>query len=113
MTGSESGSANDSGAADDSCDVPSFDLADVVTSSDGEEPPGSSTGGGDDDLWDLLSKLERQSQTSYDRAILALSGGALGVTIAFVKDMIHGTPRAGGLLFASWVCWALSLACVL
>jgi hypothetical protein len=62
----------------------------------------------------LLSTLERDSQRSYDKAILTLSGGALGVTISFLKNVIHATaPAFMGVLFASWACWGLSLASVL
>jgi len=61
----------------------------------------------------LLSTLERDSQNSYDKAILTLSGGALGVTISFVKNVIGNMPKGTVFMFASWVCWGLSLACVL
>ncbi len=61
----------------------------------------------------LLSELERESQTSYDKAVLTLSGGALGITISFVKNVIKGKPLASEFLFTSWVCWGISLACVL
>ena len=62
----------------------------------------------------LLSTLERDSQRSYDKAILTLSGGALGVTISVLKNVIHtSTPVAMGFLLASWVCWGLSLSSVL
>ena len=66
-----------------------------------------------DELRTLLSGLERDSQNSYDKAILTLSGGALGVTISFVKNVIGETPEGIGYMFGSWICWGLSLACVL
>ena len=65
------------------------------------------------ELRTLLSTLERDSQNSYDKAILTLSGGALGVTISFVKNVIGNTPKDTGFMFASWICWGLSLACIL
>jgi hypothetical protein len=36
----------------------------------------------------------QKSQEAYDKAVLALSAGALGVTINFVKDIIGGHPVA-------------------
>ena len=62
----------------------------------------------------LLTKTEQESQAEFDKAILTLSGGALGLSFAFIKDFI-GTAHvaASGLLIASWVCWTLSSAVVL
>lgn len=61
-----------------------------------------------------LDELERKSQESYDKAILTLSGGALGITISFVEHVI-GEDRVinKDLLLASWICWGLSLLCIL
>src|SRR5271157_1044286 len=75
-----------------------------------DPPAGADT---KDELRTLLSTMERDSQNSYDKAILTLSGGALGVTISFVKNVIGRTPKDTGFMFASWICWGLSLACVL
>jgi hypothetical protein len=61
-----------------------------------------------------LTKVEQDSQVDYDKAILALSGGALGISFAFFKDIserLH-TTHAGFLLWA-WVSWGLSVATVL
>lgn len=66
------------------------------------------------DFRSRLDELERTSQEAYDKAILTLSGGALGVTISFVKDVIgNGQPKDSHLMLASWICWGLSLSCVL
>lgn len=98
------------------------DAEDPTESAD-EPPAGSGNGGAggppvtSDPLeqyraW--LSKLEVESQRSYDKAILTLSGGALGVTISFLKNVLHtGSPTAMGFLLASWACWGASLASVL
>jgi hypothetical protein len=61
----------------------------------------------------LLSSLERESQRSYDKAVLTLSGGALGVTVSFLKNVIHGAAIHLDLLALSWICWGISLSCVL
>jgi hypothetical protein len=60
----------------------------------------------------LLAKLEVQSQTSYDKAILTLSGGALGVTVTFIEKVVKN-PVALEIALGSWICWSVSLTCVL
>ena len=61
-----------------------------------------------------LLALEQQMQSEYDKAILALSGGALGVSMTFLKDVvIKQGVEGGGFLLAAWVCWGLSVTCTL
>jgi hypothetical protein len=50
----------------------------------------------------------------YDKAVMSLSGGALGVSFAFVKDFI-GTGHVVNkfLLFSAWMCWGISVASVI
>lgn len=49
----------------------------------------------------------------YDKAIMSLSGGALGVSFAFIKDIIGSGPVINkALLFGSWVCWGTSVSSV-
>jgi len=61
-----------------------------------------------------LLALEQQMQSEYDKAILALSGGALGVSMTFLKDVvINRGVEGGGYLLAAWVCWGLSVTCTL
>ena len=53
-------------------------------------------------------------QSEYDKAILALSGGALGVSMTFLKDIVvKQGVQGGGYLLAAWVCWGLSVTCTL
>jgi hypothetical protein len=51
---------------------------------------------------------------SYDKLLVTLSGGALGISIAFLKDIVKlenvNNPR---LLFLAWLAFILSLAAVL
>lgn len=62
----------------------------------------------------LLVEAERQSQEDYDKWVMALSGGALGVSFAFVKDFVgEGCVHESWLLFSAWVCWGFSVTCVL
>src|SRR5436190_21382140 len=61
-----------------------------------------------------LLTLEQQMQSEYDKAILALSGGALGVSMTFLKDVvIKQGVQGGGYLLTAWVCWGLSVTCTL
>ena len=63
---------------------------------------------------DMLQKLEQESQKSYDKTVLTLSGGALGVSFAFVKDIIGDSPVVCNIaLTLAWVIWGFSVACVL
>lgn len=50
---------------------------------------------------DLLT-IQKEQTTSYDKAILSLSGGALGVTIAFADKFGGDTPTVTWSLLASW-----------
>jgi len=63
---------------------------------------------------DLLISTLQESQRAYDKAVLTLSGGALGVSIAFLRDIVG--PHSivcSGLLFAAWLLWGVSVCFVL
>jgi len=61
-----------------------------------------------------LVSVEQKAQEEFDKTILALSGGGLGISFAFVKDIVGPQPLAHSwLLLASWTMWALSVASVL
>ena len=55
----------------------------------------------------------QKSQDAYDKTVLALSAGALGVTISFVKEIVGGHPVSLRLLLVAWICWGISCATVL
>lgn len=61
-----------------------------------------------------LMSGEQKAQEDYDRTLLALSGGALGISFAFVKDIVGGKPIQDiyYLLFA-WIAWGVSVSFVL
>jgi hypothetical protein len=62
---------------------------------------------------DLL-KLEQDMQREYDKAVMALSGGAFGISLTFLKEVIAGSPiMMPSFLLSSWLCWGSSVACVL
>jgi hypothetical protein len=61
-----------------------------------------------------LLQLEQQMQASYDKAVMTLSGGALGISLTFIKDVADKSAlKATDWLLASWVLWGLSITCVL
>jgi hypothetical protein len=61
-----------------------------------------------------LLTLEQQMQSEYDKAIMALSGGALGVSMTFLKDVVITQGIHGGCyLLAAWLCWGFSVTSTL
>ena len=68
----------------------------------------------DDEYRRQLIALEQKAQESYDKTLLTLSGGALGLSFAFVTTLVQrGSMRVSGLLIGAWFSWALSLATTL
>ncbi|MBC8876078.1 MAG: hypothetical protein H8E44_42170 [Planctomycetes bacterium] len=58
-----------------------------------------------------LVLAEQKSQETYDKTVLSLSGGALGISFAFVDKFLTGqTVVLTGCLVSAWVCWGLSVA---
>ena len=61
-----------------------------------------------------LMEAEQKSQEQYDKAVLAMSGGGLAISFAFVKDIVGSTPvQQPCLLLLAWVSWGLSVTSVL
>jgi hypothetical protein len=53
-------------------------------------------------------------QNDYDKLVVALSGGALGLSFTFLKDVANGEASSHTtLLLAAWGCWGLSVAFIL
>lgn len=53
-------------------------------------------------------------QEDYDKAVLTLSGGALGVSFAFIKDVIGpGAITHPRLLLGAWIVWGMSVVITL
>lgn len=56
-----------------------------------------------------LVDARQKAQEDYDKSVLSLSGGALGVSFAFVKDIIGDDQIvASFLLMLAWGLWGLS-----
>lgn len=61
-----------------------------------------------------LETLEQKSQENFDKTVLSLSGGALGISFAFIKDIVGSAPVTNpSLLFLAWMSWGLSVVSVL
>jgi hypothetical protein len=59
-----------------------------------------------------LTDLHEKATDSFDRAVMTLSGGALGISIAFVHDVApHPTHKWS--LGIAWACFAASLLLIL
>ena len=63
---------------------------------------------------DEESEEEMKSLEAYDKSILTLSGGALGLSFVAIKDYLSLRGGAGGgLIVLALLCWALSVSCTL
>lgn len=61
-----------------------------------------------------LIAAEQKSQEDFDKTVLSLSGGALGISFVFLKDVIGPQPIVlSGFLLAAWLTWAFSTFSVL
>jgi hypothetical protein len=61
-----------------------------------------------------LVEAREKAFEGFDKTVLLLSGGALGVSITFVKDLIGpGLLLGKRCLLSSWACWGASLLMVL
>jgi len=60
-----------------------------------------------------LLELEQKAQEQYDRTVVYLSGGALGVSFAFVENFIKEGAQSKAYLLTAWGSWGLSVTCAL
>lgn len=61
-----------------------------------------------------LVEARQKAFEDFDKTVLALSGGALGVSITFVKDLLGpGALSCKGCLLMSWITWGTSVLTVL
>jgi len=61
-----------------------------------------------------LVQADHKASEAYDNAVMALSGGALAISLTFIKEVVS-KPKSGtlGLLAAGWACLAASVAAIL
>src|SRR5216684_4498670 len=61
-----------------------------------------------------LVGARQKAHEDFDKTVLMLSGGGLGVSFAFVKDLLTGgSISCRACLFSSWVCWGMSVVTIL
>jgi hypothetical protein len=61
-----------------------------------------------------LLAAEQAMQGEYDKGVLTLSAGALGISLVFLKDVVGTRPLVHSwCLLAAWIVWSLSIAFVL
>lgn len=60
-----------------------------------------------------LIVAEQKSQDDYDKTIVSLSGGALGISLVFIKDIVGiNQPACLWAAVSAWSLWACSIASV-
>lgn len=61
-----------------------------------------------------LTETYEELSTGYARTLITLAGGALAISMAFVKDIVGTDGEAFRVwLMVAWACWAVSLCLVL
>ena len=61
-----------------------------------------------------LIAADQKASEAYDKTIMTLSGGALGLSVTFLKNIIGDSKRVSVYrLEASWICLTLSLLSIL
>lgn len=58
---------------------------------------------------DLLT-IQKEQIGSYDKAILSLSGGGIGISIAFADKFSDGVPEVSNWLLCAWIAFGLAIA---
>jgi hypothetical protein len=56
-----------------------------------------------------LLDVWRTEATKYDRTILSLAGGALALSITFMRDIAASPPKAPLLIGLGWIALLLSM----
>jgi hypothetical protein len=67
-----------------------------------------------DDYRKHLVLAEQKAQEDFDKTVMSLSGGALGISFAFIDKIVGTNPMISpSLLFYAWWSWGASVAIVL
>jgi len=62
---------------------------------------------------DLLIRAELSLAQSFDKYLITLSGGAFGVSIAYLRDLAKPTFSMAYMLYLSWSCLGLTILLML
>lgn len=61
-----------------------------------------------------LVQLQEKMQAEYDKTVLALSGGAFGVSVLLIKELIGAKKAVGSAsVTMAWIFWGVSVLAVL
>ena len=67
-----------------------------------------------DEYRNSLIELEHKIGEGFDKTLIALSGGALGLTLTFIKDIVGPqSVEATNFALLSWCLWTASLSSLL
>jgi hypothetical protein len=67
-----------------------------------------------DEFRQYLVESARKSQEDFDKTVLSLSGGALGISFVFLKDIVGVSHVVHpNMLLVAWSAWGLSTLAVL
>ena len=70
--------------------------------------------GDDDDYRALLIERELRVGEGYDKTLITLSGGALGLTVTFTGELVgEGAIVGASWLLGAWIAWSVSLGSLL
>jgi hypothetical protein len=58
-------------------------------------------------------EIYADQQKTYDKLVVTLAGGALGISISFIKNIAMEPPRYPRLIEIAWLLWCLALAVAL
>jgi hypothetical protein len=71
----------------------------------------------DDELMNNYRKTllegEKEVNEGFDKIIITLSGGALGISVAIIKDVVACPIQIKHILLLAWSSWGISLAAIL
>lgn len=63
---------------------------------------------------EYLLDVERQLKDKYEKLVVALAGGSLGLSITFLKDIVGDTePVCAWTLLIAWAMFVISIGCTL
>lgn len=67
---------------------------------------------GDNSYENYLREIWASEVTKYDRTVLSLAGGALALSITFMRDIAGDSPRAVVLLGLGWLALIISMGLI-
>ena len=65
------------------------------------------------DYRDRLLNYQAEELDIFSKQVVTLSGGALGLSVVFVRQVAGNDPSVLRVLGAAWILWIASITCVL